>query len=382
MTILIYDNCLDGHHLEYIHHIYVRAAFEGDNSYIFVIPDHFLAMRKLLRWPDSPNISFDYLSENETRRCNRNKYLHFWGTQTYSAWLLCKKIKNYSPDHVFMVSIDMGIPFVELFLKNSKTKISCISYRMIPYQWKSLPIIKKGLEWLTYNVVLKKNRYPSVFLLNNHKFVGLYNNKFKTDKYRYLTDPITIENKIGKDLRDPLKIPKDAKVYVHLGAMGIHKGTLNLLEAIGMLDETEAENRYFIFGGKLGEDIKVVFYKKLESLPDYCHVIVYDRFCEFELFCSFYQTCDYVVFPYLPRPNSSGLLGNAAFYGKPVITTDGGAMGDLVREYKLGYLMPDNSPQSIYEAIKNSLIEVFTPRKYVETHTIDNFCDQIFSVFI
>ncbi len=380
--ILIFGNCLEGHHLEYIHHLYMRATKEVLSDFIFVIPDEFLKMRNLLEWPDASNINFDFLDANETYKCNNNKYLHYLGSQTYSARLLCKKIKKHQPDHVFMLSIDMGIPFLDLFLGYSKSPlISCIIYRIVPYQWHSLSAIKKITEWITYHITLRKKRYKTCFLLNSHKYISVYNKKFRTDKYKYLDDPVTTDIKKGDNLRATLEIPDAARVYVHLGVMGRDKGTLRILEALNLFSEDDARDRYFIFAGKITDGIRDEFYEKYKSLPPYCHVILYDKFCEYDLFCSLYKTCDYVLFPYTPRPNSSGLLGNAALFGKPVITTDGGAMGDLVREYHLGHLMPDNSVSSIYQAILKPDTSDFSPKKYSESHTIENFCEQIFSSF-
>lgn len=382
MKVLFYNNCLDGHNLEYIHHWYEKAVNEKDKSFIFILPEKFESLKAMMKWSETDNITFDFLSGDETRKCNKNKLFHFLGTQTYSAWLLAKKINKYNPDYVFM-DIDQGIPFLDLFFPHrAKARISCISYRIIPYEWGTLPWIKKTIEWVTYHVVLKKDRYQTVFLLNNHKYIEHYNNKFKTSKYKYLTDPVTTDLSIGFNIRNSLDIPDDAKVFVHLGVMGRHKGTINILNALAMLSDEETAGMYFIFAGVVGFDIKDEFYEKFNQLKKKRNLIVYDEFCEYELFCSLYKTCDYVLFPYIPRPNSSGLLGNAALYGKPVITTDGGAMGDLVREYHLGCLMPDNSPQSICSAIRSPAINEFNPDEYVKDHTIQNFCDTIFSEFI
>lgn len=379
--ILIYGNCLTGHNLEYLHHLYVRASEDERRTYLFVVPIDFVKMKFLMNWPDATNISFDFITEDETEKCNRNKYFHFIGTQTYSARLLSRKIKKFKPDHVFMISIDQGIPYIELFLNcRHKCKISCICYRILPYQWSSLPFYKKIIEWVTYNVVLKRERYNAVFLLNNHKYLEWYKTRFKTEKYKYLTDPVTTDITKGSSMRESMNIPENALVFAHLGVLDASKGTIGILDAISMLTDSVSSKMYFIFGGKVQEGIKKEFYEKVEALKNH-HIIVYDKFCEYELFCSIYKTCDYVLFPYTPRPNSSGILGNAALFGKPVITTDGGAMGDLVREYHLGALIPDNSAPSIYKAILNPKIEGFAPSKYIEDHTITNFCNQIFSVF-
>ena len=381
MKILIYTNCLEGHNLEYIHHIYVGASKENDKFFLFLIPEEFKKKKIMMEWPEANNIFFDFISQEQTEKCNRNKYFHFLGTQTYSARLLARKIKQHEPDHVFM-DIDQGIPYLDLFLGcNQKTRISCICYRIIPYEWKTLPLIKKIIEWLTYHVILKRSRYQTVFLLNNRKYLDLYNNKFHTDKYRYLTDPVTTDVNLGKNLREEFNIPPSSKVFIHLGVMGRHKGTLNILDAIRMLSDDESKDLYFIFAGKIGDEMKDEFYEKYNALKSYRNILVYDKFCKYEFFSSLYKTCDYVLFPYTPRPNSSGLLGNAALYGKPVITTDGGAMGDIVREYHLGYLMPNNSSFSIYNAIREPYIANFCPSQYVMDHTINNFCNQIFEIF-
>ena len=237
------------------------------------------------------------------------------------------------------------------------------------------------MDRLTYNVALKKDRYNAIFLLNNHKYVDYYNDKYRTDKYRYITDPVTTDKSLGHDLHNELSIPISDKVFIHIGHMGQGKGTLEILDAIAKLTEKESRRLHFIFAGVVGQDIKKIFYQKKTELEYKHHIYVYDKFCEYDFLCSLYKTCDFVLFPYPPRPNSSGLLGNAALFGKPVITVDGGAMGDLVREYNLGYLMPDNSPQSILEAINNSQNMTFESQRYVDTHSIKEFCDTIFETF-
>ena len=46
--VLIYDDEIFGHHLEYIHHIHERAVLEQDMEFVFVCPEKFLELKGLL----------------------------------------------------------------------------------------------------------------------------------------------------------------------------------------------------------------------------------------------------------------------------------------------------------------------------------------------
>ena len=59
--ILVIDNSDNGHHLEYIHHLYEAATKIDDGTqYVFAVPETFSQRGKLLKWSNSPNVSFYY----------------------------------------------------------------------------------------------------------------------------------------------------------------------------------------------------------------------------------------------------------------------------------------------------------------------------------
>lgn len=71
-------------------------------------------------------------------------------------------------------------------------------------------------------------------------------------------------------------------------------------------------------------------------------------FDEFVLYLYWYNIRhDAILIPYKNTAQSSGLLGYAAQFNKPLLAPSNGLIGKLVNEYKLGYLLDNLSPRTI-----------------------------------
>lgn len=60
--ILIFDYQLSGHHLEYIHHLYMAAIKEKNVNFVFSLPNNFQEISNVLDWPSSPNVAFSFFN--------------------------------------------------------------------------------------------------------------------------------------------------------------------------------------------------------------------------------------------------------------------------------------------------------------------------------
>ena len=49
--VLIFEKNVGGHHLEYLHHIYIAAGQRNENEYIFALPESFKIEENDLEWP-------------------------------------------------------------------------------------------------------------------------------------------------------------------------------------------------------------------------------------------------------------------------------------------------------------------------------------------
>ncbi len=376
--ILFYCPYINGHKLEYIHHLNEGAAKDTDKSYVFVVPSKFKEASKLYTWSISSNIEYDYIDEGNSK-C---KLFNSKGIR--NAWYLNKSLAAYIKKHnvnwVFLIDIIPYLPFL-LF---QKTKLAGIIYHIYPYTWTQSNIWRRLLDYTRQFLLTRARNVKRIFVLNDELGAYYFNRKFKVIKYNYIVDPIPNIGLIdyNYDLRKEYDIPKDRIVILHPGGMMRYKGTLNILKAITKMPD-ESKNRFcFVFAGRVHEQIRDEFFELFNCIRESLDIVLIEGYLSAErLNALFYQT-DYVLIPYEPRSQSSGIIGLSALFNKPVITTGEGVVGRLVKRYRLGKLLSDNVPETIMiclNGIKGQ--EGIDGRKYVESHKIGYFQRTVFNVF-
>ena len=102
--------------------------------------------------------------------------------------------------------------------------------------------------------------------------------------------------------------------------------------------EKEKQEKYaFVFAGVIASNIKSEFYRLVEQYRKDIQIIVIEGFLEYDTIGSLCMSCDVILTPYKRINTSSGAIGYAAQFKKPVIATGGGLLGKLVNKYHLGY---------------------------------------------
>lgn len=76
--------------------------------------------------------------------------------------------------------------------------------------------------------------------------------------------------------------------------------------------------------------------------------------------------------PYRNTSQSSGAIGYAAQYGKPVIGPLKGLLGYLIKHYRLGYQVDEVCANGIYTAISN-FKRISVPDEYVKDNQLSDF---------
>lgn len=90
---------------------------------------------------------------------------------------------------------------------------------------------------------------------------------------------------------------------------------------------------------------------------------------------------DYVLVPYKNVEQSSGIIGYAAQYNKPVIGPSEGLLGELIREYRLGYTITQLSVSNLSEKMKELLNDDYHAidgTSYLNVSSCYNFAKTIF----
>lgn len=376
MQTMIFDINLSGHHLEYIHHIHVGAVRKKEEKFLFYLPLEFQKKKELYNWESSDNVEFRFFSQQEINTCTRsNIYVNAWRTSI----LLKKKILETKCDKVLLISFVELLIFIALLLP-SKVKVSGIIYSIYLYNKAQMRISRRLLEFIRYQVAVKSKCIERMLILNDPYSVNRLNKIYSTNKFQILVDPVpNVDFSKLKNLREELHIPANDKIYVHFGGLARRKGTLDILEAIAISTKKDMQSRTFIFAGKIYDEIKVDFQTLLTKARKNANILVFDRFCSYEYLYDLCFTADIILTPYHLTNLSSGLLGYASLFHKPVIGPSGGLIGQLIKNYGLGTTINQISPKELLKAINRDQYSK-VDSSYAENNTIDIFINTLLNV--
>lgn len=161
-----------------------------------------------------------------------------------------------------------------------------------------------------------------------------------------------------KEARDMFGIKSDLPVLAFVGNILDYKGFDLLIEA---LNKIEIPCAFFAAGAPLAygeeyidENLKnplVTVYKSLKLLSE-------------EEFSAAILAGDVILLPYRSSFNgASGPLVNAAVHGRPVIGSDYGSLGDMIKTYSLGKTFLCDDAASLASAITDYIKNPFTAGK-------------------
>lgn len=362
---IVFDFQLDGHNLEYIHHLYIGATKDVENDYVFALPYEFKEESKVLQWPESSNITFEYFDIQKI----------FMKSDIYTSLKSCiylrELLKITQADEIILIWMMNVIPFLPFYIP-SKIKVSGIIYRIYLYTWKQSSFRSKLENLIKYFVLSYSRCISKVYILNDMGSANILNRVWHTNKYKYLADPyIGFSSDDVKNVRQELNIPEKNIVCLHPGAMSLRKGTMKIIEMIENASAEELSPYTFIFAGCVGKDIKDDFYKRVSLLKEKAHIIVKDAFLPFEEIGSLVYSSDKILLPYNLVDMSSGSIAYAAQFRKPVYVPCTGLLSKLVKRYKIGKTIKDFSN---IEYLKDT---ININSNYCKDHTVNIFINQI-----
>jgi glycosyltransferase involved in cell wall biosynthesis len=253
------------------------------------------------------------------------------------------------------------------------------------YRWKEASILKKLEDALKYLLFVKMLIFNKILILNDSASARYLNKKFNTNKFQFLPDPyVPIVNSDLSNIREELKISENKIVFLHFGDLSPQKGTLEILNAIELLSNAELDNLCFIFAGRVNKDIKKEFHLKLNTQNKRTQILFFEGFFDYSFIGSLCLSCDYMLLPYKRTSQSSGLIGYAAQFNKPVIAPDEKLLGKLVRKYNLGIAIKNLNPSSLASTIKelDKNLNRENNSNYMKINNVANFSNVIFNELI
>ena len=375
--VLIFEKNVGGHHLEYLHLIYIAAGQRNENEYIFALPESFKIEENDLEWPLFENIKIYSIPLSQLSKLT--------GNHLVICYRLSKLLKNLAKkmevDKVIVLSLLMQfVPLLPLIL-SSKYKVRGIVYTIFFYRLNSESFLMKILDILKYYILSKCSVFEIVYILNDYSSARLLNQKFYCSKFTYLPDPYVNVNVGDAEFRKNNGIKIEQKLFIHFGTLSKRKGTIEILKSMQLLSDNEKEHYVFLFAGKVKPEIKREFYQIIEWLRiRNFNVFVFDEFCSFTFIGTICKACDAILIPYKNTAQSSGLLGYAAQFNKPLLAPSNGLIGKLVNEYKLGYLLDNLSPRTIADNLDKVVDFSVNGRDYLEQHKVIFFTERILNI--
>lgn len=169
--------------------------------------------------------------------------------------------------------------------------------------------------------------------------------------------PANLENK--SNIREKLNISQNTPVVLFFGSIRANKGLELLLKAMPLIIKDTPKVKLLIAGSMpLGET-----FDKYECLINELklkdNVILEVRWIEDHEMELYFQASDIVVLPYTSFASQSGVLLQTYKYGKPVVVTDVGGLGETIREDKTGIVV-----EKIPEALAESILKLFTDKAF------------------
>ncbi len=397
--LLIFDLFFTGHHAGYILHLvkYWREQKLPGHLDVLVTPK-FMELHPdvvNLALEDAENsIKFVTISPEEEailklEDSSLNRIL-----RSFQEWnLLCKYAKQLKATQCLLMYFDSIL--LSLALRGKPPcPLSGIYFRPIFHYSEFSEFIPSRHEL----ILQKRDKFVLSRLLRNSHFQILFCldpfaaeriSKFKTNvKALYLPDPVQIYSNSetqSEKLRATLGIDPDRKVFLMFGVLQKRKGIYQLLEAIELLPSDLCQKLCLLLVGPIGSEplIKTRITELAEALP--IQVISHAQFVPDHEIQPYFQVADVILAPYIHHIGMSAILVRAAAAQKPVLASNYGLMGQMVKHHKLGITVDSSVPSEITKGLTEFLVKGSTEfcnfssmQSFAKQNSADKFASTIF----
>tara|TARA_B110001469_G_C9648137_1_gene328984 strand:- start:5809 stop:7032 length:1224 start_codon:yes stop_codon:yes gene_type:complete len=358
--LLIYESIDSGHRLQ--HPVFLVSSYLRDDSGIdelhVLVPEAFR-----VRYQQYFNQNIDKLKGVHLVYITEKNYLSF-GLRAgglVRAWRELMYVREYVVKHeITYVHLDNLNRFFYAFLAFRKVNVDFggIYYAPFPRREK----VGKGLvRWLKFKLshwrkvvqlyfVLRFSKLKNVYILNDTWSVDYLNSLYSTNRFRYLVDPVWIDA-VSSESQGGVK--KERFHFLIFGTISVEKGIGPFFDGLSQLAEKYQRRIKLHIAGRVREDYRECLNQLMHALSKNAPMIdcvVDDRFLSVEDMIDYFSNCDVVVNTNIRTQSASGIMGHAAAWGKPAISSSTGLYGVLAKEYHLGPVVDPFKPEQIRQA--------------------------------
>ncbi|MDB9493415.1 glycosyltransferase [Spirulina major CS-329] len=317
--------------------------------------------------------------------------------RNFDEWqLLVNYCDRLQPDHCLILYFDTCI--LPLFFgKTAPVPVSGIYFRpTFHYRTFSgyIPSPKATVqEWrekILLSRVLRHPRLETLFSLDRYAVDGLnrFNPKTQIVPLADPVQPLPPSDLTRSQLLENLAIDPQRCVFLLFGALTSRKGIFPLLAALLQLSDQDCERITLIFAGEASVEDATVLQAKIAEVcaaKPMVQIVGDYRFLPFDELQGYLQSADVILAPYQRHVGMSGILVWAAMVQRPVLSSDYGLMGELVRRYRLGLAVDSTQPEAIAAGFRTFLNQDPNPvgdrdqmQAFADLNRADRFAATIF----
>ena len=376
LKIILFDPFIDGHHIEYAVYLIRYFVKQGDNV-------TFVAWKKsdeLDRYFFNKEISIN------VKYVTANSKNGFGGNIIKRSLQLLKGIKYcfelasvQKADVVHHLYLDRcELPLYFYLIKSKSYSCKVFATLFWPYFIHGLnekiDITKRfyhHLNQLALGQLLRGKKLNGLFVHTNRirdKLLNLYKNILLKQKIFVIPDPVEPMSEIPQQIaREQFGLPQKKPIILFFGGLRWDKGWDILLRALPLIKD----ELYILIAGNPYNNVEkdILKYKQLLRNPEY--LIIHLKYIPEKDIATYFSAVDAIVLPYrCIFKGTSGVLQRAAAAGKPVIASDVGEIGSILRENNLGILVKPESPKSLATGISEFLTKPLEWRNEVKVDAI------------
>jgi len=374
MKIILFDLETGGHHIKYASYL-IRYLIKQGDSVTFITWKPCKLVNLLQNLP----VTIKYIVRSSGENFGGNNIKR--KRQLIKGFKYCFNLANIQRvDVVHCLYIDYSeIPFYFCIKKFKHLSWKLFATIFSPYfiheQNEQVGVVRYLYHSLKSRMIvqlLKKRDVAGLFThserIRNKLFNLCTHNLFYHNIF-VIPDPIESLPKISQEIaRQRLDLPQGKPIILFFGNLNYRKGFDVLLKAFPLIKKAV----YILIAGKLDEPVKeknIQKFRRSLRKPEY--LILHLKYIKDEDIAKYFLASDAVILPYRQGfKGTSGILNYASAAGKPVIVSDIGEIGHIVRENNLGILIEPGSPEAIAQGVDKFLSQSIKWRKQIKLQAI------------
>lgn len=239
------------------------------------------------------------------------------------------------------------------------------------------------------NRLVRSRQLSTLFCLDSFAAEAI-NRMDRQQRATYLPDPVEIqasECSMQEDLRQRFGVEPGRMVCLLFGVLTERKGMYQVLESVRHLAAAEAKQLCFWLVGTIHPAERLMLQAKIQEVQRShpIQICCQHDFVPDTSVSSYFQQSDVILAPYQRHIGMSGILLHAAAAQRPVLSSDFGLMGEVVRRHQLGITVNSEDPAAIAQGLRQFLWEpaarVGQPeamRQFAEQNRAAEFAARVF----